>query len=108
MIIRNQKLGSLLVSFAFLAACQAQQKPQDEAVSSQDASPTEHAQVETSEGVVGPDEAFFAEYYLEQVFHYSRENTSPVIESINPLNIAQSGVSAFDFNANFTEHRVQL
>lgn len=103
----NRKFGSVMFGLAFLAACQAPQKPQDEAISNQEGASTS-AQVDASEGVVGPDEAFFAEYYLEQVFQYSQENANPQTESGAGWNIAPQSVSAFDFKANFTEQRLGL
>jgi len=107
MVMRNRPFGSVLLSFAFLAACQASQKPQDESITSQDPM-AESAQGDASEGVVGPDEAFFAALYLDQVFRYSHENTNPHIENGSGQVVAAASVSAFDFIANFTEQRLRL
>lgn len=107
MVIRNRQIGSVLLSFAFLGACQASQKPQDESVTSQEPM-AESAQGDASEGVVGPDEAFFAAFYLEQVFRYSHENPNPALENGTAPVVAPASVSAFDFQANFTEQRLRL
>ncbi len=106
MLIRNRTIGTLLLGFA-LTACQGQQKPQDEAMPSQEPS-TAKAQGDASEGVVGPDEAFFAAYYLEKVFHFSRENSSPILDADSGLIVGPSSVSAFDYQANFTDNRLRL
>jgi hypothetical protein len=106
MFIRNRFIGSLLLCFSMLA-CQASQKPQDETMPNQEPM-TGKTQGDSSEGVVGPDEAFFAAYYLQQVFHYSRENSSPVIDPDSGLIVGPSSVSAFDYLANFTETRLRL
>jgi hypothetical protein len=106
MIIRNRSIGSLLLSMA-VVACQAPQKPQDEAFSNQE-SMAEKTQDDASEGVVGPDEAFFAARYLEQVFQFSHENNSPSIDPGSGFITGPGAVSAFDFKANFTEDRLHL
>jgi hypothetical protein len=107
MVIKNRRFGSVLLSFALLAACHVSQKPQDETVSSQDLM-TESTQVHASEGLVGPDEAFFAALYLQQVFQYSRKHSNPAIENGAGRVVAPASVSAFDFQANFTEQRLHL
>ncbi|HYX35689.1 MAG TPA: hypothetical protein VE954_21545 [Oligoflexus sp.] len=107
MAIKNRHTGSLLLSFAFLAACQGPQKSQDETVTRQEPA-LESAQGDASEGVVGPDEAFFAAYYLELVFRYSQENPSPTVEPGIGVTVAPATVSAFDYLANFTDRRLQL
>lgn len=106
MFIRNRPIGSLLLCFG-MAACQAPQKPQDETMPSQEPK-AETAQDDASEGVVGPDEAFFAAHYLENVFHYSRDNTSPHIDPESGWVVGPSSVSAFDYQANFTELRLRI
>jgi hypothetical protein len=106
MLIRNRQIGSCLLCFA-LVACQAPEKPQDEAMPSQEPT-TETNQGDASEGVVGPDEAFFAAWYLQQVFSYSLENTSPTLDPDSGLIVGPSSVSAFDYRANFTENRLRL
>ncbi|WP_141734958.1 hypothetical protein [Oligoflexus tunisiensis] len=105
MVIRNRCLGSVVLSFVVLAACQVPPKAQDEAVTHQEPRGT---QGDASEGVVGPDEAFFAAWYLDQVFRYSRDYGSPTLDSgFGPM-VPAGSVSAFDFQANFTEARLQL
>jgi hypothetical protein len=106
MIIRNRAIGSLLLCMA-AAACQAPQKPQDEAFSNEEPA-ADKPQGDASEGVVGPDEAFFAERYLQQVFQYSHENTSPSIDPGSGFITGPGAVSAFDYRANFTDQRLHL
>lgn len=62
----------------------------------------------SSEAVVGPDEAFFAAQYLEQFFRYSKEHKKPDLSSKLSLASTNERVSAFDFDANFLESRLQL
>ncbi|MBC7661201.1 MAG: hypothetical protein H7249_16005 [Chitinophagaceae bacterium] len=63
---------------------------------------------ESSEGVVGPDEAFFAGVYLESVFNASKSNPHPTV-SVRGASLASSGtVEAFDFAANLQPKRLEL
>ncbi len=61
---------------------------------------------DASEGVVGPDEGFFAGIYLESVFKSSKANPHPALESSIALN--SGSVEAFDFAANLQPKRVDL
>jgi hypothetical protein len=105
MVIRNRSLGSVVLSFAVLAACQVPPKAQEESAPGHE---PVSAQVDASEGVVGPDEAFFAAWYLDQVFRYSREHGSPMLDIGFGTTVPAGSVSAFDFQANFTASRLQL
>lgn len=106
MFNRNRHIGSFVLGFA-ITACQAPQKQQDEAIGGQE-SASESAQGDASEGVVGPDEAFLAARYLEQVFSYSRTQSSPSLDSASGLMVGPGSYSAFDYQANFTEFRLRL
>jgi hypothetical protein len=106
MFKRNRYIGSFVLGFA-ITACQAPQKQQDEAIGGQETA-SESAQGDASEGVVGPDEAFFAARYLEQVFSYSRMQSNPSLDSASGLVVGPGSFSAFDYQANFTEFRLRL
>ncbi len=110
MLYQNRDIASLFFGFTLLAACQAGQKPQDETVSSPQSAVAgaDTAVAESSEGIVGPDEAFFAERYLDQVFRYSTENNSPSLEPSVALTRSAPAGSAFDFAANFSDKRLGL
>jgi hypothetical protein len=110
MRICNRGITSLILSLTLLAACQEPQKVQEESVTSKATSGNTRGTAPSadSEAVVGPDEAFFAVHYLEQVFHYSKENSHPSSDpSTNLLSLAEPQ-SAFDFSANFTDKRVAV
>lgn len=62
---------------------------------------------DSSEGVVGPDDAYFAGVYLESVFKASKANPNPALESSLSLTREKS-VEAFDFAANFQEKRLNF
>lgn len=106
MFNRDRHIGSFVLGLA-ITACQAPQKQHDEAIGGQE-SATESAQDDASEGVVGPDEAFFAARYLQQVFTYSRTQASPSLDSAPRLMVGPGSFSAFDYQANFTEFRLRL
>lgn len=96
-------LISSLTLFSLLA-CQGGSTPEE--IKEQQAANevVEHS----SEGMVGPDDAFFAGLYLEQIFRSSQGQQKP---QLNPsLSLAQehAQVQAFDFAANFSEARLQL
>ncbi len=60
----------------------------------------------SSEGVVGPDEAFFAALYLQKAFQLSETLHQPSLNA--GMNLTAERVNAFDFAANYTEKRLQL
>lgn len=62
---------------------------------------------DSSEGVVGPDDAYFAGVYLESVFKASKSNPHPALD--NGLSLSKDKpVEAFDFAANFQAKRLKL
>ena len=98
----------LLPLLGLVIACQADQKSPDSGTIAQVDLSSQSAAAESSEGVVGPDEAFFAENYLEQVFHYSLANPNPNISGVSAFMAADNAVGAFDFAANFSSKRLRL
>ncbi len=105
----------LLASFLGLGlnACQAgEDNPGQVSGSAQTTIPSatvQEKQVEHStEAVVGPDEAFFAAAYLEQLFRFSKDNVKPELSLGFALSGEQERVSAFEFDANFSDSRLQL
>lgn len=62
---------------------------------------------DSSEGVVGPDDAYFAGVYLESVFKASRSNPSPALTGGFSL-AREKVVEAFDFAANLQPKRLGL
>ncbi|RZA12615.1 MAG: hypothetical protein EOP10_31140 [Proteobacteria bacterium] len=62
---------------------------------------------DSSEGVVGPDDAYFAGVYLESVFKVSKANPHPALDSSLSLGKEKSP-EAFDFAANLMPKRLNL
>ena len=62
---------------------------------------------DSSEGVVGPDDAYFAGVYLESVFKSSKANPRPNLDGSLALGKEKS-VEVFDFAANFQAKRLGL
>lgn len=62
----------------------------------------------SSEAIVGPDEAFFAAQFLEQFFRYSKDNSKPELNPNLSLAGSEERVSAFAFEANFSDSRLQI
>lgn len=62
---------------------------------------------DSSEGVVGPDDAYFAGVFLESVFKASQSNPHPTLNRSLSLGKEKS-VEAFDFAANFQAKRLGL
>lgn len=64
---------------------------------------------ESSEGVVGPDEAFFAAFYLNELFELSQSSKSMTGLLGSGIKLQDAKVeSAFDFDANFQPKRLDL
>jgi hypothetical protein len=67
-----------------------------------------NSESDSSEGVVGPDEAYFAGVYLESLFKASKLNPQLSL-SDSGLALSNSGqVEAFDFAANLQPRRMDL
>lgn len=65
---------------------------------------------DSTEGVVGPDEAFFAGFYLQELFELSH-SSKPIggLLAAGGARLQESNVqSAFDFGANFQPKRLEL
>ncbi|MCX6128967.1 MAG: hypothetical protein NTX25_07870 [Proteobacteria bacterium] len=103
----SPSLYLLIFSLAF--ACQGAEKSSgDLSTPSQPSTNLPTTEVESSEGVVGPDDAFFAENYLESVFEYSHQNPIPDLSQATALTESSRPTGGFDFTANFSEKRLAL
>jgi hypothetical protein len=94
-----------LLNLSTLLACQGQQKP-SELQSAQGAEGEEATH--STEALIGPDEAFFAQTYLQELFRFSHENAEPKLDTVGQLSLQQKPESAFDYVANFSESRLDL
>jgi len=63
---------------------------------------------DSTEGVVGPDEAYFAGVFLNSLFKASKSNPFPVLADVGATLRNDSQIEAFDFAANLQPKRVEL
>jgi hypothetical protein len=70
-------------------------------------SSTSSLESDSSEGVVGPDDAYFAGVYLESVFKVSKANPHPSLDDTLSLG-REKAPEAFDFAANLMPKRLDL
>ncbi|MBC7531092.1 MAG: hypothetical protein H7318_05890 [Oligoflexus sp.] len=99
---------SFLTWMAF--ACQEAQPSAEVAAKANADNTPAPASVESdsSEGLVGPDEAYFAGVYLDSLFSASQSNPHLTLSS-SSLGLKSSGqVEAFDFAANLQPKRMDL
>jgi hypothetical protein len=98
-------LVASLLSMSTLLACQGQQKPGDlQADQAVDGSEEAHS----TEAIIGPDEAFFAQVYVQDLFRFSHENAEPKLDASGPLALHDKTGNAFDYGANFSASRLDL
>ena len=88
-----------------LASCQGASEPEGAPTSGGGQQKTEAVE-HSSEGVVGPDEAFFAALYLQKAFQLSQTISKPSLAA--GLKLSADRVNAYDFAANYTEKRLEL
>ncbi len=108
------KLVNLSFLTAIALACQETQTSADNSAkmngrsSAAVSASTPANESDSSEGVVGPDEAYFAGVFLESVFKASKTNPHPLAADAG-ISLKNEGlVEAFDFAANLQPRRLEF